>query len=304
MLRQEKYSIRWKIFTIPDKLENKNMKKKKNTVSREIGLEIAALLGKHFLKLEHMHYGYWANGLEVDISNLGAAQNNYTNLLLSQIPENAENILDVGCGLGHLAKTFVDAGYQVDCVSPSSFLAEHARTLLPESTHVYECYYQDLQTDQRYDVVMFSESFQYMKPEEAIEKSLSLLNSGGHLLISDFFRTDAPGRCALSGGHPLERFYNIIEKYPLEPLEDKDITEETAPNIDIEGAICREVALPIANQVQLFLHNRYPLMTKFLFWKYKKKLNKINDKYLSNERTGENFKKYKSYRILLYRKTN
>jgi hypothetical protein len=51
-----------------------------------------------------------------------------------------------------------------------------------------------------------------------------------------------------------------------------------------------------------FLTSRYPLTTKFLSWKYRKKINKMREKYLNGERTGEEFKRFKTYRLFLYRK--
>ena len=74
------------------------MKKRPAITSRDLGLEFAAICGKHFLGLEHLHYGYWPEGLPVSINNLRTAQENYTSFLLSQIPAGVRTILDVGCG--------------------------------------------------------------------------------------------------------------------------------------------------------------------------------------------------------------
>ena len=49
------------------------MSKQQTKDSQDLGLKIAALCGRHFLKLEHLHYGYWNNGLAVDIANLHIA---------------------------------------------------------------------------------------------------------------------------------------------------------------------------------------------------------------------------------------
>ena len=73
-------------------------KKSKKEVSREIGLEISYLFGKYFLKLEHLHYGYWKEGLAVDIGNLRIAQDVYAKFIISHIPSGVKTILDVGCG--------------------------------------------------------------------------------------------------------------------------------------------------------------------------------------------------------------
>ena len=38
-----------------------------------------------------------------------------------------------------------------------------------------------------------------------------------------------------------------------------------------------------------------------VLWKFKKQMQRAEDKHLSGRRNGLNFKKYKSYRLLLYR---
>jgi len=280
------------------------MKKKtdKKAISREIGLEIASICGKHFLNLEHLHYGYWPSWLKVDISNLRTAQENYTKFLLSHIPEGVKTILDVGCGKGHTARELIDAGYKVDGVSPSHLFAEQTRELLGSGSEIFECNYEQLQTEKRYDLVLFSESFQYIKVEQAIQKTLTLLNAGGYMLISDIFRIATEGKGRLSGGHYLNTFYKIMSKNPLEPVKDIDITEQTAPNIDIEGRIFKEAGYPVATLVEKLLESRYPVISKFVKWKYQKKINEIHEKYFSGQRTGENFKKFKTYRVLLYKR--
>lgn len=275
--------------------------KDKTAVSREIGLEIATICGKHFLNLEHLHYGYWTKDFNVDLAHLPAAQENYTNFLLSNIPDGVKSILDVGCGMGQIAKKLTDAGYKVDCVSPSSFLAQQARTLLQGKSEIFECCYEQLHTEKRYDLVLFSESFQYIAPDDAIQKTLALLNPNGQILICDIFKLDNPEKSPISGGHNLQKFFDVISKYPLCEVRNLDITDQTAPTRDIEDQLCKEVAGPVANLLGQLLDSRYPLLSKILKWKYRKKLEKLRQKYLSGRRTGENFKKFKSYRLLLYK---
>jgi len=272
-------------------------------LSREIGLEIGSLFGRHFLKIKHLHYGYWPEDLEVDITNLHIAQEKYIEFLISHIPQNVKNILDVGCGSGQNAKRLIEAGFNVDCVSPSSVLAQHTRDLVGSQHKVYESYYEKLITDKKYDLVMFSESFQYMNMEEAIRKTQGLLNKNGFLLICDIFKRNMQGRSALSGGHYFNNFNEILSMYPFKLEKDIDITNETAPTIDIEHEVFMEVGLPAWDLLDQLLASRYPRMAKFLKWKYKKKIAKLRKKYFNEQRTGANFKKFKFYRLLLYRMT-
>jgi len=271
-------------------------------LSREIGVEIASLCGRHFLKLKHLHYGYWPKDLEVDITNLHIAQEKYTDFLLSHIPQNVKTILDVGCGSGQNAKKLIDTGYKVDCVSPSPMLAQHTRDLLGPDCEIFESYYENILTDKRYDLILFSESFQYMKMEDAIKKTQQLLNKNGYMMVCDVFKNEMEGKCPLSGGHHFSTFNGIIPQYPFKLVKEIDITEETAPNIDIENKLFIKVGLPAWNLFNQLMFSRYPLMTKFLRWKYKKKIAKLQAKYFGGQRTGQNFKKYKSYLLLIYKK--
>ncbi len=278
------------------------IKRDKKTVSREVSLEISAICGKHLLNLDHLHYGYWKN-IEPKLVNLAEAQTKYAEFLTSNIPAGVKTILDVGCGTGQMAKLLTEKGYEVDCVSPSHFLAEKTRKLLNEKTIVYECFFEDLKTEKKYDLVMFSESFQYMKPEQSLPKAASLLNSDAGILICDVFRKPLLNESSpLPGGFQLERVYNVAKNCGLNLEKELDITNETAVNIDIEHQFFMEVAQPVAGLIEKLLESRYPLILKLVKWKFRKKSAKIEKKYFSGERTGENFKKFKTYRLMHYKK--
>ena len=164
------------------------MGKRGKKSSRELGLEVAASGGRHFFNIEHLHYGYWTNGLAVNMANFPAAQEKYTEYLLEHVPEGVKTILDVGCGTGKNARRLADMGYKVDCVSPNHYLSERTRELLGEGSTVFECEYEKLETERRYDCILFSESFQYINLIKGIEQTVRLLNNSGHLLVCDVFK--------------------------------------------------------------------------------------------------------------------
>ena len=277
-------------------------KKTKKVISRELGLEVGSICGRYFLKLQHLHYGYWTGDIEVDAANLHLAQDEYVKFIISHVPDGVKTILDVGCGTGEIAETLLDMGYQVDGVSPCPFLKKRAGELLGDRSHIFECFYEDLQAANRYDMVLFCESFQYIDMEQALSKTNEFLKSGGYLFICDVFRKDIEGKMVMSGGHKLSKFYELIEKFPFKLIKNVDITEETAPNMDLFGDALENVVQPVVDAGVRFFESRYPIALKFLSWKYRKKIGKVHKKYLEGGRSGEDFKKCKSYQLFLYKK--
>jgi len=276
-------------------------KKNRKVDSKEVGLEIGLIFFKHFLKTEYLHYGFFSNGLAVDIANLAKAQQNYADFLMQHIPAGTKTILDVGCGSGKFASELLKNGFQVDCVSPGTILTNHARTILGDKARIYQSKFEDVNTDKKYDLILFSESFQYIPMDNSFTNALKALNPGGHIMVCDFFRTEAEGKSPLGGGHRFTEFTEVVKKYPVEIVKEQDITPETAPTLDLVNALSMEVLLPIYNLVFLLLEDRFPWVAKFIRWKYKKKLDKLQTKHFQGERNGKNFAKYKTYRFYLFK---
>ncbi|MBN2681750.1 MAG: class I SAM-dependent methyltransferase [Bacteroidales bacterium] len=277
------------------------MGKQKKVDSKEAGLEIGLHFFKFFLKTEYLHYGYFKN-LETDISNLAKAQEQYANYLLSSIPEDVKTILDVGCGSGKMAETLLEKGYKVDAVAPGNLLSNYVKEKIGDRIELFNCRFQDLVTSKKYDMVMFSESFQYIHIKDAMEGAINFTREGGYIMIADFFKTDAPGKSMLGGGHKYSEWLEVKPNFKLETIKEEDITEETAPTIDLVSQLSTEVLQPIWRVVFALAEDRFPLILKFVKWKYKKKLAKLDDKHFSGQRNGKNFKIYKKYMFYLFKK--
>ena len=197
----------------------------------------------------------------------------------------------------------IEHGYEVDCVSPSPYLTNYARGLLGPDVTIFECRYEDLKTDRKYDLVLCSESFQYLHLEAALEETLARLNPSGHLLICDFFTIPADTKSPISGGHRLENFYQVLGGYPLQILLDQDITKETAPSLDLMDSLLREVIQPIWNAVAYYTRSNAAWLAWGVSKIYRKKIEKIHRKYFSGGTSGASFSKHKSYRLMLLQKT-
>ncbi len=98
--------------------------------------------------------------------------------------EQAQSILDAGCGDGTLAKYLCNAGYTVTAIDRSSKMIELARSAGVAAKNFdfleYEAPFQ-------FDAVLFSRSLHHILPlESAVEKVKLLLKPDGLLLVEDF----------------------------------------------------------------------------------------------------------------------
>lgn len=273
--------------------------------SHEFGLALGFIVGHHFLDMDDLHYGYWPAGLEVVPRNLAAAQAHYTDLILSHIPAGVRTILDVGCGAGNNARKLIERGYQVDCVSPNGYLTSVAQQVLAGRATVFETRFQELITDRRYDLVLFSESLLFIKPlDVAFEQARRLLHPGGHVLITDIFRIPAEGKSPIGGGHQLPVFREAVARHPLEPVADVDMTDGIAPTFDLLDRAYREAIQPAYHLLLGRLTASHPWVMKLVRWKFREKMARYERKHFSGRRDGAHFRKYKSYRLLVFRRTD
>lgn len=207
--------------------------------TRAIGLDIGLAFVKWLTGAENLHYGYW-DGLEVTAANLRAAQEAYTDKLFALLPDRPLRILDIGGGAGETAKKLLALGHRVDIVVPSPFLAERCRANAP-GAHVHECMFEDFTGQGPFDICLFSESFQYIPLDRSLPTCISLLAEGGEIVLADCFRSGRfkpdPTRATVGGGHPIAKFRAALAGLPLDVLSEEDITEHTAPSVEIEQGL-------------------------------------------------------------------
>jgi len=248
-----------------------------------------------------LHYGLWGDDLPVTVQNMPQAQQRYSDFMIGHLPGDASSILDVGCGAGGLATELLSRGYQVQGVSPSPLLSEAAQQQAGADFKIHQGRFEDVEfaIDDCFDLVMFSESFQYIALDSVLEKAKSLLRPGGYIVICDFFKRNTPGKSIIGGGHNYDDFIAELERSRLKVLQDIDITEQTAPNLDLVDQMGRELILPTMKLIGYTFKANRPWLSKIFSWKFRKKLDKIDYKYLSGERNAKAFADYKIYKFYL-----
>ena len=273
--------------------------------SKEMGL----VLVQKIFSLNDLHYGFWEDDSKVSIGGFFAAQEKYSDVLFNKIEELVSfnkdaKILDVGCGVGENIRKLCNKGYYVDGLVPSKWMIEQCMEKTKFSVH--ECNFEDfknLDTKTKYDLVFFSESFQYVDMSKSFEVLNEILNSSGKVVIFDFFKRDnIEGLSPLGGGHSIGEFYKIIKSKSYTIISDDDYTKNMSPNLTLVNEILTERLIPSAQVIDEFLLNKNSILYKFMKFYFRKKLKKIKYKYSKN-RNAENFEKYKIYKLTSLEKT-
>lgn len=204
--------------------------------TRSIGLDVGVKLMNWLTGTENLHYGLWT-GMEINAGNVGQAQAAYTDKLFERLPKGPLRILDIGGGAGVTAGKLLALGHSVDIVVPSEVLAERCRVNAPDAT-VHVMGFEDYETDQTFDLCLFSESFQYIPMDVSLPKCVSVLAQNGLILIADCFRPENYAPHArdhtVGGGHRVDVFEQAVASSGLIEENREDITEAVAPSIDIE----------------------------------------------------------------------
>lgn len=184
------------------------------------------------LGLEHLHYGLW-DGEPSTLAGLRTAQARFSELLLAWIPEGVRRILDVGAGVGTDALELTRRGYEVEGLSPDPYQQHHfvERTGLP--FHLTRL--QDFTADEPYDLILMSESAQYIWVETIFDKVRELAPRG-YLLLADYFLVERRGPSYRKAAHPLPEFLERAAATGFRLQQQEDITAAVLPTLELANS--------------------------------------------------------------------
>jgi len=188
------------------------------------------------LGLRSLHYGYWDDPPEhvrLDLPVFETAQARYTERLLEHVPDGVEHILDVGAGIGDTSRELAERGYTVHAISPDRNHRRYFTTLQHPNVTFETARYEDFTSWREFDLVLFSESHNYIKHEIGLEQSRRFLKPGGHILIAGMFRYY--DRQPFPPDFPLSDlpYLETAAEYGFVPDLLVDITENVRPTLEM-----------------------------------------------------------------------
>lgn len=221
----------------------------------------------------YLHYGYWEplpdSVDDLTIPRFRAAQEAYAARLLSYIPTGTKTILDVGCGIGGNAAYLLERGFTVEGLAPDAFQQEQFLKNTKGQAKFHLSRFEDFQVAQSYDLLLFSESSQYMSSEDIANGAARLLNPGGYLLLADMLRIDATYTTGIfSNCHVVAEINTAMEKAGFNLVKTEDISSQIAPSLQLYVKEFRTYGLTtlkyLGNLVEITVPLLYKLLKHFL----------------------------------------
>ena len=236
--------------------------------TRELGLDLSAGLIRFLTGRENLHYGVWEPGVEVCAANLLRAQEAYSRKLFTHLPPGKLRILDIGGGCGDTARELANLGHTVEIVVPSAVHASRCEANAGAGTAVHVMRFEDFPSEPRFDLCLFSESFQYIPIDTALSRAKACLSEGGEILVADCFRTEAFFRefedvGIVGSGHAAAAFRAALPASEITILHEEDITEAVAPSVELEQQLYNMLGSSVL-RVDKDLRIAYPLRRRAL----------------------------------------
>lgn len=247
------------------------------------------------LGLQHLHYGLW-EGETLDRAGLEAAQSRYADRVEALIPADARSLLDVGAGTGAMARRLVDRGFEVEGLSPDPHQMRLFRERVGRPFHLGR--FQEFVPPHEYDVLLMSESAQYIWLH-AFFPSVLRAAPGGSLVIADYFRRDDAQEASEPSGHPMGAFLRAARDAGCTLEHREDITEGVLPTLALARSWLDRHVEPAIRLTAEVAERRYPLLSRLAAPFVRPRARRLDD--LRRLLDPEAFRRSKTYELLRFR---
>lgn len=223
---------------------------------------------------DYLHYGYWNLEDELNMENLYRAQERYIDHLISFFPKGVKTVLDVGCGIGGNALRLKKSGFEVEALSPDPAQEKVFKAKREVPFHLTK--FENFETSKTYDLILMSESAQYIPIKEGFEKCCTLLKDGGTLLVSDYFlRQPEKDSVFAARTHEKNEYLKIAGEYGFEVVKAEDITSRVTPTLDLAKLKYDEYVLPTLELINHLLLSSVPIPYKIVQFLARKQFREI-----------------------------
>jgi 2-polyprenyl-3-methyl-5-hydroxy-6-metoxy-1,4-benzoquinol methylase len=276
-----------------------------NKPRRHEDLDLFARIFKVFADTPWLHYGLWLPGETPSMPKLREAQERYVDKLVARLPPAPASVLDIGGGTGAMAGRLHSLGYEVEMLTPSEVQADLARQALGDTVQVHLTRLEEFSTDRRFDVCLFSESFQYMPMAVSLPRARAMLKPGGRVVIADCFRSDAyKGGRQVGGGHRFADLAPAAAAAGFRIAADEDVTAMAAGTILLDQRVYREVIAPIAGDLGQAIRARsgtlyWLIGSGYRLFVRRAERQRIADRLKAEHRTPGRFMEMNTYRFLV-----
>ncbi len=243
------------------------------------GLDLELFFCTEILKLNSLHYGYWEeserlteDGEKLTLDCLRGAQQKYTDMLIEAIPKDVNSILDVGCGIGDVARALSKLEYDVTAISPDSNHAKYFENHLSKLTFL-QTKFEDLNSHNKFDLILMSESQNYFPTEIGFRQCTSFLSPKGYLLVAGMFRKDSSSKIT-EVPNTIEDYIKTAEKHGLLLTGNIDITQNILPTINFMYKSMENYVEPGVKMLNQFISSIAPLKSLFIKFIFRKQINK------------------------------
>lgn len=266
---------------------------------KELRLDFEALFSQVVFGHGFLHYGYWEHGRPEtpSLAALGEAQMAYFDKMVAHFPDDISTVLDVGSGTGSNALLIKKMGYEIECICPSPRLNAIAREKLPDDVPIHEMMFEDFSSDKRFDLLIFPESFHYIKLLSAIEQAS--IYAGKYVLMFGYFRRkDSEGDDEPRGSY--RQLRDVLNRFDdqFEIVTDEDVTEYITPTFYVLDEIKNNYVQPFVKKFKEGLEGDH----RFYNFLFNRTLGKSYRNIQRRSVRSKTFADENEYRLILLKK--
>jgi SAM-dependent methyltransferase len=213
------------------------------------------------LHLRSLHYGYWDGpriGKGIDLEQMARAQTRFTERLLEFVPPNVKHVLDVGAGIGDNARALARAGHRVMAISPDANHARYFAEIEEPNVSFRQSSFEAFESEERFDLVLFSESHRYFDRRFGLRRAAELLRPGGHLLVSGMFPNEQKAPYAADFDIADLPYLQIASECGFDVIRLADITSNILPTVEMIDHSLTEYVEPTIRFADAYLAARSP----------------------------------------------